>query len=283
VLGRNSSTLLLLPAGFLLNEAVIGVDVMVQKIVAIGGGEIGRPKKEGGRYPIETTSIDKEIIKLSGKKHPKVLFLPTASGDSSGYIKVVEEHFGKRLGCKVSALPLIHNKLSRAKLEKIVLATDIVYVGGGNTFRLIRAWKKAGMDKILAKAKAKGIVLSGLSAGALCWCRYGHSDSRKFKNPNANYIRVSGLGFLRTTSCPHFDSEERAENLKEMMKKTPGIGIALGHCSALEVVGEEARIITSRKDAKGYKGFWSKGKYFKELIQKNKWFKLSELLSKKKI
>ncbi len=256
---------------------------MVQRIVAIGGGEIGRPKKEGGRYPIETTSIDKEIIKLTGKKHPKVLFLPTASGDSKGYIKVVEEHFGKRLGCKVSALPLIHNKLSRAKLEKIVLAADIVYVGGGNTFRMIRAWKKAGIDKILAKAREKGIVLSGLSAGALCWCRYGHSDSRKFKNPEADYIRVSGLGFLKITSCPHFDSEERAENLKEMMKKTPGVAIALENCSALEVIGEKARIITSKKSSSGHKIFWSKGKFFKQKLEKNKWFELSELLSKKKI
>ncbi len=35
----------------------------MQKIVAIGGGEIGRPG-----FPVETTSIDKEIIFLSGKK-----------------------------------------------------------------------------------------------------------------------------------------------------------------------------------------------------------------------
>ena len=43
------------------------------KIVAIGGGEIERPG-----YPIETEEIDREIIRLSGKKHPKVLFIPTA-------------------------------------------------------------------------------------------------------------------------------------------------------------------------------------------------------------
>jgi hypothetical protein len=32
------------------------------KIVAIGGGEIGRPNNEGGRYPIEIREINKEII-----------------------------------------------------------------------------------------------------------------------------------------------------------------------------------------------------------------------------
>jgi dipeptidase E len=62
------------------------------KIVAIGGGEIGRPG-----YKIETEAIDKEIIRLTGKKHPKVLFLPTASGDSKSYYSVVQDYYGKRL------------------------------------------------------------------------------------------------------------------------------------------------------------------------------------------
>jgi len=254
---------------------------MVQKIVAIGGGEIGRPKKEGGRYPVETTSIDKEIIKLSGKKRPKVLFLPTASGDSKGYVKVVEEHFGKRLGCKVEPLFLRKEKFSKKELEKKVFASDIIYVGGGNTFKMLRTWKRTGFSKILAKAREKGIVLSGVSAGALCWCRYGNSDSRKFSNKNADYIRVNCLGFVGVFLCPHYDAEaERQISLKKMMKRTPGVAIALENCSALEVIGEKARIITSRKDAKGYKVFWSKGKYFKQSIPKDKWFDLPSLLSK---
>jgi len=64
------------------------------KIVAIGGGEIGRPG-----FPVETTKIDKEIIALTGKKNPRLLFIPTASSDSESYYEVVKKHFGKRLGC----------------------------------------------------------------------------------------------------------------------------------------------------------------------------------------
>ncbi len=71
------------------------------KIIAIGGGEIGRPG-----YPVETTKIDKEIIALSGKKIPRVLFIPTASGDSNGYTEVFNKYFGKRLGCKTDVLYL---------------------------------------------------------------------------------------------------------------------------------------------------------------------------------
>lgn len=38
------------------------------KIIAIGGGEIGRPHEDGGSYPIETKSIDREIIKQTERK-----------------------------------------------------------------------------------------------------------------------------------------------------------------------------------------------------------------------
>ena len=98
------------------------------KIVAIGGGEIGRPG-----YPVETTKIDKEIIKLSGKKKPRVLFIPTASSDSEGYVEVLNKHFGKRLKCKTDVLYLIKEKLTKKQIKEKVFNTDIVYVGGGNT------------------------------------------------------------------------------------------------------------------------------------------------------
>src|SRR3989338_4536669 len=98
------------------------------KIMAIGGGEIGRPG-----YPVETTKIDEEIIALSGKKNPQVLFIPTASEDSEGYVEVFNKHFGKRLGCKTDVLYLIKEKLTKQQIRAKILNSDIVYVGGGDT------------------------------------------------------------------------------------------------------------------------------------------------------
>ena len=97
----------------------------MRKIIAIGGGEIGRPG-----YPVETTKIDKEIIKLTGKQNPKLLFIPTASSDSDGYFETVQKHFGKRLGCKVDVLWLIKENPSYKEVEEKVMSSDIVYVGG---------------------------------------------------------------------------------------------------------------------------------------------------------
>lgn len=66
------------------------------KIIAIGGGEIGRPREnDTGFYPIETAAIDKEILSLTGKKNPTLLFLPTASHDSIKYYEVAKNTFSR--------------------------------------------------------------------------------------------------------------------------------------------------------------------------------------------
>src|SRR4030042_172523 len=104
----------------------------MSKIVAIGGGEIGR-----AGYPIETTSIDREIIRLSGKANPRLLFIPTASSDSEKYIETVKAHCGKRLGCRMDSLYLIREKPSRQDIERKILGSDIIYVGGGNTLKML--------------------------------------------------------------------------------------------------------------------------------------------------
>ena len=135
----------------------------MKKIVAVGGGEIGRPG-----YSIETAKIDKEIIKLSGKKRPKFLFIPTASLDADDYVKVVNNYFGNKLGCVIDVLYLVNKKISRREIENKILNSDIIYVGGGNTFKMLKLWRKLGVDKVLAAAYKKGIVHSGVSAGAIC-------------------------------------------------------------------------------------------------------------------
>ena len=109
------------------------------KMVLVGGGEIGRPGTS-----IETFSIDKEIVALSRKKNPKLLFIPTASGDAPGYVTVIERYFGEKLGCVVDTLLLYGKKINRSEIEKKILSADIVYVGGGNTLRMLRMWKKRG-------------------------------------------------------------------------------------------------------------------------------------------
>ncbi len=249
----------------------------MKKIVTIGGGEIGRPG-----YPVETTKIDRELIRLTGKKSPVVLFIPTASSDSEGYYEAVKKHFGKRLGCKTNVLWLIKEKPNKKSIEQKIISADIVYVGGGNTQKMLRVWKQSGVDKILKKAWESGVVLSGLSAGSICWFNGGASDSRRFNNPKADLIKVTGLGFIPALHSPHYDVEkDRRSGLKKIMKKTSGVAIAIDNCCAVEVMDDTYRVISSKPRANAYKVYWKTGKYHEEVLLKTREFRpLSNLLTK---
>jgi len=251
-------------------------------IVAIGGGEIG-----GAGYSIETTEIDKEIIRLTGKSNPRLLFVPTASGDSESYFKDAQNHFGRRLGCQVDSLYLIKDKLSRLQVENKIFGADIVYVGGGNTLKMMRVWRKLGVDKILMLAHRKGVVLAGVSAGAICWFDSGHSDSMSFYDQNSwNYIRVKGIGMIRGIFCPHFDGMTRGVERKyyffEMVKKTGGVGIAVENRCAIEFVDSKYyRVLSSRPGAAAYKVYKKRGAAVMQKIEQKEEFMPIEELYKK--
>ena len=148
-------------------------------------------------------------------------------------------------------------------------------MGGGSTLKMMKIWRKLGVDFLLKQAHDKGVIMSGLSAGSICWFNYGNSDSATLgKNKTANMIKVKALGFLPFLHCPHYDFEKgREASLREMMKKTSGVAIALDNCAAIEVTGDKFRIIRSKKTANAYKVYWRKGKYYKEIIR------VSEILS----
>jgi dipeptidase E len=220
------------------------------RIVAIGGGEIGRPG-----YPVETLEIDRRIVELTGKARPRALLIPTASGDSGLYWTTFQEHFGTRLGCATSVLWLLGRRA--ATLQEVadrIGSADFVYVGGGNTLRMLRVWRSRGVDVALARAQDAGTVLSGLSAGAICWFRYGLSDSRRFSTPGAGLIRIHGLDMVHATACPHYDVEaDRKPGLASIMQRTPGIALALGNCCAIEIVDGRYRVTASRDGASAYR------------------------------
>ncbi|HJN16743.1 MAG TPA: Type 1 glutamine amidotransferase-like domain-containing protein [Armatimonadota bacterium] len=227
------------------------------KIVAIGGGGIGQEGRE-----IETLAIDREIIRLSGRKRPQLLFIPTASSDAEGYVEAVEAHFGARLGCSVETLRLLGDPPSHGGIAAMIRRADIVYVGGGNTLKMMNRWRRLGVHQLLRKAHASGTVLSGLSAGAICWFRYGCSDSRKFANPEAALIRVTGLRLHDLLMCPHYDSEgDRKAGFRALMKRTPGVGLALDDCAALVIEDDQWRVMSCRDGVKGYRGWWSRGEW----------------------
>lgn len=215
------------------------------KIVAIGGGEMG----EG-----DTLAIDKRNVELTGASWPNALFIPTASSDSRDYAATFARVYGETLGCNVDVLYLLDDPPPSERMAEMILGADLIYVGGGNTLKMMKRWRRLGVDHLLLEAAAKNTVLCGLSAGALCWFHYGHSDSMSFHHPDDwDYIRVKCLGLLPFTGCPHYDGEGRDQNFQAMIAKQGGIGIALDDCAALEVIDSQYRIITARQGAGAYR------------------------------
>jgi len=245
------------------------------KIVAIGGGEIGRPG-----YQIETERIDREIIRLTGKKHPKALLLPTASRDSPLYWETFQRYYGEKLGCKVDVLYLFDGSSSSEEIRRKILGSDLIYVGGGNTLRMMKKWRELGVDRVLEEAGRRGVVLSGVSAGAICWFDYGNSDSMRFgPKKSAKLIKVRGTGFLPSMACPHYDVEKsRRPSLRRMIRKDGGLSIALENCSALEVIDDQYRVITSSKDAHVYRLYRQNGRVIEEELPGDEKFRPTDKL-----
>src|SRR5580704_10021224 len=222
---------------------------MRKAIVAIGGGRI---RTRG------TLAIDREIIRLTGKKNPKLLFIPTATSDSELYWMYVQKYFGGFLKCKTDVLFLIKEQPTKEQMRKKILSADIVYVGGGNTLMMMHLWRRLGVDKLLIAAYENGTVLSGISAGSICWFDSGHSDSMSFYNPRKwKYINVKGLGLISGIHCPHYNSMTRGiprrKDFREMIRKTGGVGIAIENNCAIEFVdGRVEKVIRSKTYARAY-------------------------------
>ena len=79
---------------------------------------------------------------------------------------------------------------------------DVVFVGGGNTKSMLAIWNDWGMSDLLKDAYNEGVIMSGVSAGAICWFTNGITDSWDKE------LRILPcLDFISGTCCPHYDEE----------------------------------------------------------------------------
>ena len=224
-------------------------------ILAIGGGEMGRIAKldDGTEYqtPIETTHIDSLVVKLTNKHHPKVLFIGTATHDRPHYPKVVYKQYVERLGClSVDALCIETEQLAYEEIRKRVLCSDIIYVGGGDTTHMLKVWKEQKLDKILFEAYEKGIVLAGISAGAICW--FDWYDNMDDIEKLDDLALVRGLGFVKDFGVPHYDwlNEKEREKINLLLKEKNIRGVAIDDCAAVVFRDGKMEIISDKKSDK---------------------------------
>ena len=137
-----------------------------RQIVAMGGGSFGLD----GRF----TPLDRYVLGLVSRPRPRVCFVPTASAESPPYVMRFYEAYASER-CEPSHLLLFGRP--RTDIREFLLAQDVIYVGGGNTANMLAVWRVHGVDRVLAEAWQRGIVLTGVSAGMICWFEAGVTDS----------------------------------------------------------------------------------------------------------
>ena len=207
-------------------------------IVAMGGG--------GFSMEPRNPRLDDFVLSLARRnRHPRVCFVGTASGDNDYYLRRFYEAFPPS---RAAATHLALFDRGVSDLKKFVMAQDVIYVGGGNSANMLAVWRLHGLDKALRAAWNAGVVMAGISAGAICWFADGLTDSFGMPFRALN----DGLGFVRGACCPHYDGEkERQPVLMRLIKQGFPSTLALDDGAAAHFVGTRLKeVVSSRPKAR---------------------------------
>jgi dipeptidase E len=210
-----------------------------RQIIAMGGGSF--------TVETENPALDRYILTQACVANPSVCFVGTAAGDAPAYIAKFYAAYSK-LRCRPTHLSLFERT---PDLRKLLLAQDVIYVGGGNTKSMLAVWRDWDIPAILRQAWNSGTVLAGVSAGAICWFETGVTDSWA-----GHLAPLACLGWLPGACCPHYDKEkERRPAVHEFVSR--GVmpeTLALDDCAAAHFIGRRlARVVTSRRGAGAYR------------------------------
>lgn len=209
-------------------------------ILATSGGIV-----PGTRTRLEFSALTRYAVELAGVtgRAPRVCFLATASGDDSAVLTSLYEAATLR-GYHASHLTAF-SMPNLPDPAAHLLAQDVVWVMGGSVAGLLQMWRLHGYDEALRAAWQAGVVLTGISAGSLCWHVGGTTDSY---GPDLRPV-TNGLALLPYANSVHHDGEEQrrplfrsliaAGTLPEGYATDDGVGLLYRGTELVEVVAEE--------------------------------------------
>ena len=194
---------------------------MDRYIICLGGGEIKAK---------ETLKIDETIAKLAkkraGERRARGLFIGTASGDFMPYFNSFRKTYTSVFDIKADCLLTVYQSTEPERMKEKFSLCDFIYVGGGDTVFMIEKWKKDGVLDLIIDAYERGVILCGLSAGAICWFKSMYTDSASVIG-EGKYAFFDGLGILDGACSPHY-------NLRENDLKSAMINNGVGNCFGIE-------------------------------------------------
>ena len=208
------------------------------RIVGLGGG---------GATEEQQAKLRRYVLDLTGKERPRICFVPTAVGDATeAIVRFYEGYAGLGELSHLTFFPWPPDDL-----RGFALSRDVLVVSGGNTANMLAIWRLHGFDRILREAWEAGVVLTGGSAGMICWFEASITDSF---GPQLEGLR-DGLGFLAGSACPHYDGEERRRpRYRELVDGGFPAGIAADDGVAVRFEGTElAEVVAAREGATAYR------------------------------
>ena len=172
----------------------------MKKIIAIGGGELRERS---------TIKIDEYIAKLAkehaGENRPYALFIPTASHDYMPYYNTFHKVYTGVFNIKTDVALTVFKEPDMEKLKAKFEKADVIYVGGGDTVFMMEHWKQSGLLSLIREAYERGVVIAGLSAGAICWFSDIYTDSAAVNGAtNEKYSMFQGLSWIKGVISPHY-------------------------------------------------------------------------------
>jgi dipeptidase E len=196
----------------------------------------------------ERRRLEDYWLTLTGAERPRVLVVPTAAGEDPG----TTLRLFAQLADRAEVTYLSFFPWPPDDLHELALRQDAIYVTGGNTANALAIWRVHGFDAILREAWEAGVVLTGWSAGMICWFEACVTDSF---GPQLEGLR-DGLGFLPGSACPHYDGEGERRPVYTRLVREEGFptGVAADDCVALRFDGTElAEVVTARDGSRAYR------------------------------
>lgn len=221
---------------------------MTRRIIAIGGG--GFLMERGPAL------LDEYFVQATAVRRPKICFVSTAAGDPEDMLAKFYKAFAK-LDCRPSHLAFFRKQrrgcIPLMQIERGLLSQDAIYVGGGNTRSMLAVWREWRLDRILRAAWDAGVLLGGMSAGAICWFKYGATDS-VLGPGRSSALRC--LGFLPGSCSPHFDGEPRRRGDFRRLVASGALPSGIGIDDGVAVLYRDqtiAEVVSSRSGATAYR------------------------------
>ena len=177
-------------------------------ILATSGGIVHGTRTKWSVGPL--TSYAVELAGVTGRA-PKVCYLGTASGDNPQGIRDFYD-MSNEAGFEGSHLQLFMMP-NVDDVREHLLGQDVIWVFGGSVAGLLAMWELHGIGDVMREAWEAGVVLTGVSAGSICWHVGGTTDSF---GPDLRPI-TNGLALVPYSNGVHYDSEPQRRPLYQSL------------------------------------------------------------------